>query len=335
MCGIFGVHSKLRLTEHETKNLKLIFKRLAKLSTARGKEASGFIIDHNDTCNIYKSSNSAYDYIRTLDIKNVLSKIGESNHSLSLLGHSRLVTNGIGALNANNQPIFDEKYALFHNGIIANEAALKSEFDLDHTISSDTQVLFEVGKTLDENISSRDVIQNLLDLVDGTASCALYDMKSKKITLFSDNGSLYFANIFKDVLIYASERYILEQALNKYGSAEVVQVKPGQIFSFADSKKPLRETKININIKSDFPSMKEIKRCAKCLLPVTFPGIYFNSEGVCSECISYEKNILSPLDVLRKKLDLHRSQDGSPDCLVGLSGGRDSCYGLCVIKSLR
>ncbi len=30
------------------------------------------------------------------------------------------------------------------------------------------------------------------------------------------------------------------------------------------------------------------KRCTRCILPETFPGIEFNDQGVCNYCESYE-----------------------------------------------
>ena len=38
-------------------------------------------------------------------------------------------------------------------------------------------------------------------------------------------------------------------------------------------------------------------------------------------------------DALEEILVRHRSTDGSPDCIVGFSGGRDSSYGLHLIKT--
>ena len=38
-------------------------------------------------------------------------------------------------------------------------------------------------------------------------------------------------------------------------------------------------------------------------------------------------------DKLFEILDKYRSKDGSPDCVVGLSGGRDSSYGLHLLKT--
>jgi hypothetical protein len=39
------------------------------------------------------------------------------------------------------------------------------------------------------------------------------------------------------------------------------------------------------------------------------------------------------LDALRQLVEPYRSKSGEPDCLVAISGGRDSCYGLHVLKA--
>lgn len=65
-------------------------------------------------------------------------------------------------------------------------------------------------------------------------------------------------------------------------------------------------------------------RCTRCLLPDTYPGITFNQEGVCNHCLDF--NMPEPLgeDRLLQKI---RSRTGAQyDCVLGISGGKDSCY---------
>lgn len=79
--------------------------------------------------------------------------------------------------------------------------------------------------------------------------------------------------------------------------------------------------------------IKKLKRCTKCILPSTFPYIKFDEKGVCNYCNNYKKkNQARPLDELRALVDPYRSKDGTPDCLVPFSGGRDSMYVMHVIK---
>ena len=78
----------------------------------------------------------------------------------------------------------------------------------------------------------------------------------------------------------------------------------------------------------------DLRRCTKCILPETFPFIEFDDEGVCNYCRNYKKNIVKGPNVLDDLVSKYRSQNGEPDCLIGLSGGRDSSYGLHYIKNV-
>lgn len=76
-----------------------------------------------------------------------------------------------------------------------------------------------------------------------------------------------------------------------------------------------------------------LRRCTRCILPETHPFITFDDEGVCSFCHSYVPKTSYGPDALYEIADRIRSPDGSPDCLVALSGGRDSSYVLHCAKT--
>lgn len=80
--------------------------------------------------------------------------------------------------------------------------------------------------------------------------------------------------------------------------------------------------------------INSLKRCKKCILPETFPFIEFDEEGVCNYCRSYKKNKVKGKAVLEETISKFRSKSGKPDCIVGISGGRDSTYGLHYIKNV-
>jgi hypothetical protein len=61
------------------------------------------------------------------------------------------------------------------------------------------------------------------------------------------------------------------------------------------------------------------------------PYIAFDADGVCNYCRNYRpRNQPKPLEELVELVAPYRRTDG-PDCIVPLSGGRDSCYGLHLI----
>lgn len=72
--------------------------------------------------------------------------------------------------------------------------------------------------------------------------------------------------------------------------------------------------------------MDNEKRCTSCILPESFPGITFNENGVCNFCTSYRKILPLGEKPLVDVLDKRRSE--SYDCVVPVSGGKDSTYAL-------
>jgi len=78
-----------------------------------------------------------------------------------------------------------------------------------------------------------------------------------------------------------------------------------------------------------------LRRCSKCVLPETMPFITFDGDSVCNYCINYRpRNHPKPMEELRDLVRPYRRSEGA-DCIVPLSGGRDSCYGLhLIVKEL-
>lgn len=83
----------------------------------------------------------------------------------------------------------------------------------------------------------------------------------------------------------------------------------------------------------NYDAISKLKRCTKCLLPHTFPFIDFDDKGVCNICRNYvKKNQPKPLSNLLDMIGKYRSKSGDPDCIIPLSGGRDSTYVLHFAK---
>lgn len=74
-----------------------------------------------------------------------------------------------------------------------------------------------------------------------------------------------------------------------------------------------------------------IRYCTRCLYPETKPDLSFDAKGVCSACLSYEQR--AEVDWAARKREFleiterYRSKDGGNyDCIVPVSGGKDSTY---------
>jgi PP-loop superfamily ATP-utilizing enzyme len=69
-----------------------------------------------------------------------------------------------------------------------------------------------------------------------------------------------------------------------------------------------------------------MKTCTKCILPETYPDITFNEDGVCNYCSAHQPH--QELLGIEKFIEIleTRNQCGTYDCVVPLSGGKDSTY---------
>lgn len=78
--------------------------------------------------------------------------------------------------------------------------------------------------------------------------------------------------------------------------------------------------------------------CQKCVMPNTKPDLFFDEEGVCDACRSAEIKDKEIDWNARKKefeelIEKFCKKDGSNyDCIIPVSGGKDSHYQTCVIK---
>jgi len=81
-----------------------------------------------------------------------------------------------------------------------------------------------------------------------------------------------------------------------------------------------------------------MRRCSKCLMPDTKPGLILNREGICQACVHYEmrKNIdwEKRFRELQKLSGKHKRNDGYYDSIIAVSGGKDSYFQVYVFKEL-
>jgi N-acetyl sugar amidotransferase len=81
---------------------------------------------------------------------------------------------------------------------------------------------------------------------------------------------------------------------------------------------------------------REVKFCKRCVTSNQRPRITFDEEGICSACRYAEIKETLNWDEREKELvellNRHRSKDGSYDCIVPSSGGKDSAYVAYMLK---
>tara|TARA_B100000767_G_C19764837_1_gene537010 strand:+ start:145 stop:2088 length:1944 start_codon:yes stop_codon:yes gene_type:complete len=362
MCGIFGISSAINPNQDYD---KIVFdlKQLTILSEKRGSDTFGVSIKLFDQTIIYKTNEKPTKAINRKTYKNFLEQNLQKklNNDLQIIGQTRLVTNGSKFSYKNNQPIESENIVGVHNGIFTD----LQQYDEKKTQNLESYNIKSDSLTFFENISKYANDQNFitkyveyLQSIAGNYSVALQVRGENKVIISSNCGSLYYY-FEKDFFCFASEKKILNEYLlnsklfdyNKLNKNKITQCLNKTIVFDKDnnglhildhSKTNTHSNKLDINIKLNLKAfnnlqyqetkLKNLKKCTNCILPETYPYISFDKNGVCNYCLNYEKQKFYGEDALNKYLEKFRSNSGEPDCIVGLSGGRDSCYGLHLLK---
>lgn len=359
MCGIFGIVSKggPDFVDELT--------RLFILSESRGKEAAGIAIFDGSEIAVLKEPRAASHLIRSKPYRALLDdKIARNAaRSIAAIGHSRLVTNGRGAIAANNQPVIKDNAVCVHNGIIVNDQKIWADHpDLRRNAEVDTEALLALfGKLRRDGCGITTALAKVFGEIEGTASVAFLLADEPKLVLATNNGSLYFAQSDQGRRFhFASEHYIMERLIATTslsggaptihpvcsGQGVLIDVATGEakVFDFAEELRraagevPRRAPAVAARIwdltEADDPRRANLRRCTKCVMPETMPFIEFDGDGVCNYCRTYVPHRPLGLDALRELVAPFRSRTkGQPDCLVAVSGGRDSCYGLHILKA--
>lgn len=358
MCGIFGLH--LKKTINYNNNLKKDIELFTKLSRVRGQDTFGLLISHNNNEKIYKINSDPLKCLNRADYKKFCNRIvNEFNNSMPVIvmGQTRLVTNGTKFLAKNNQPIITKNIIGTHNGIIVNSDIKiysdKKQNIEGYNVESDFLNFYQnLSKIYSDNpINFLENFDKYLDKIDGNFSIS-FRMPSLKLNFLSSNcGSLYYS-IHNDKLFFASERSILEEFLSKTKIAFInknfiIKKILNETLIYNDDLEFLNIknnfTKNNFILKQDYKLFDNIsdelrrrdslKKCTKCILPSTYPFIEFDTNGVSNYFKRYKKQKFLGEEKLFEILDQYRSKNGEPDCVVGLSGGRDSSYGLHLLKT--
>lgn len=321
MCGIFGVISAGASAKRD-------LVRLATHAQQRGKDSSGLLFLRNDVYHIHRA-----DYV-------VDSLLRESEpYSMGfVMGHSRLITNGLG----DNQPVLREDVCVIHNGIVVNHEEIWAKIGKTRQLQIDTEVIPAIAAThLEDGGAVEEIPGKVLELCKGVVACAMALPRLGKLVLFSNNGSLYVGRN-NGATYFASEAH----PLSAVGCTDVEQIRhqglildiPASDADYAISNKAGRKTNLIPELVLNSAEEKlllhpkpDLRRCTKCVLPETMPYITFNEEGVCNYCTNYRpRNAPKPKEELFDLVEPFRRIRGN-DCVVPFSGGRDSCYALHLI----
>ncbi len=222
MCALFGWLDYKGIVSD--KLLKKLTQALANAAEERGTDASGIAYVKGGKVTIFKRPKPAHKI-----------RFNAPNGTRSIMGHTRMTTQGNEKFNYNNHPFYghaDVNFAFAHNGVLYNDKELKTEKHLPQTqIETDSyvavQLLEQQGKLDFESLKS------MAESVQGSFCFTALDENN---TLYIVKGSnpmclLHFAQL--GLYVYASTESILKKALQKTSfhkyPFEVLNIEEGTI----------------------------------------------------------------------------------------------------------
>lgn len=324
MCGIYGSVAYGRVN---ARKLKI----LAKHGQRRGLDASGLLAGSSDGYQVLRSHQASSKLLRSLEL----------SKATFVVGHSRLVTNGM----ADNQPVLRDGIAVIHNGIVVNAEDLWLNSKLVRHLEIDSEIIAAiVAESLVKGHELVEAANFVLSECRGALSAVIAIPRLGQAVLLSNNGSLFAGSIDGDIY-FASEQI----SLNEIECQKIEQIFEPRLIEFQKStheicvseKSSSSENLVPVPtlISSEEKNLKwkshTLRRCTKCILPVTMPFISFDELGICNYCNHYKiRNKPKPMSDLIQLLDPYR-RAGKSDCIVPFSGGRDSSYALhLIVKEL-
>jgi asparagine synthetase B (glutamine-hydrolysing) len=287
---------------------------------------------------------------------------------LAGLGHCRLVTNGTQALEDNNQPVVNDRVVGVHNGIVTNPKSLLTRVPAEATPLQqelDSAALFgRIGADLAAGADVSAALRCAYRALEGEATIAMFAREEHELVLATNAGCLYFSQPAEGQLVFASEAHILRRFLKAghlgMADAQIGHLEPGRALRVAMSTGALtqvdlcRNATVAVGVDRAAPPAtrppdrpaprrrtlitysqghRNLRRCTRCILPATYPFITFDAQGVCNFCHEHVTQKVAGREALLRALDRYRRSDGQPDCIVAFSGGRDSSYGLHLLKT--
>ena len=331
---------------------------LLRCSVTRGREAAGIAVHDGARIDVLKQGGSVEEFLANPKLEELFARaLARFEHGtpVAIAGHSRLATNGTQSNVDNNQPVITGGSVALHNGIVVNDQllaarypqiALRGELDsevLAGLLRAKLDILGDLAAATRETFSE----------IEGSASVAMMFDNLDVLLLATNTGSLFqLTNADGSVIAFASERFILQRVLEsavgkQLGDCRLEQIRAGHAlaihldgmrraaFSLTGDDGLDADYQPNghtVAIVDNSARSERLRRCARCILPETYPFVDFDEHGVCSYCRTWKQIEPKGEQALLDAVEPYRSRDGSPDVIVAFSGGRDSSYGLHYIK---
>jgi hypothetical protein len=78
----------------------------------------------------------------------------------------------------------------------------------------------------------------------------------------------------------------------------------------------------------------QMNRCKRCIIPDTVPSVIIDKDGICSFCADHKEQKYLGEEKLGRIIGAIKSTNSKYDCIVPVSGGRDSTFVLYMAKAV-
>ena len=222
MCAVFGFldyKSKISNTI-----LKKLIQNLSIAAEVRGTDATGISYVNHEKVVTFKKAKPAHKV-----------KLYFPKNTRAVIGHTRMTTQGSEKYNHNNHP-FDgrcgtETFALAHNGVLYNDAELKTKYHLPKTqIETDSYVAVQLLEQ--EKQLHAESIKRMAESVEGSFVFTIL-RNDNTLFLVKGNNPLTIYHFSKlGIYVYASTKSILDNALQQVNLSDKcceIDVSEGEI----------------------------------------------------------------------------------------------------------
>lgn len=230
MCAVFGFldyKSKISNTI-----LKKLIQNLSIAAEVRGTDATGISYVNHGKVVTFKKAKPAHKV-----------KLFFPRNTKCVIGHTRMTTQGSEKYNCNNHPFEGqcgtETFALAHNGVLYNDAELKTKYHLPKTqIETDSYVAVQLLEQ--EKQLHAESIKKMAELIEGSFVFTILRNDNTLFLVKGNNPLTLYHFPALGLYVYASTKTILDNVLQQVNLSDKcceIDVSEGEILEIASNGK--------------------------------------------------------------------------------------------------
>ena len=235
MCAVFGYLDYKGKVSNAI--LKKLIQNLSIAAEVRGTDATGISYVNHGKVMTFKKAKPAHKI-----------KLYFPRNTRTVIGHTRMTTQGSEKYNHNNHPFNGrcgtETFSLAHNGVLYNDAELKTKYHLPKTqIETDSYVAVQLLEQ--EKQLHAESIKKMAELIEGSFVFTILRNDNTLFLVKGNNPLTLYHFPALGLYIYASTKSILNNALQKIHMMKnpcEIEISEGEILEIASNGKLSKTT---------------------------------------------------------------------------------------------